>query len=111
MLADMLSCAYCGQPATMRIPSNPEEVCQEHAVEYRTELLAFTKSQSQPCVTHEPACDCQSCKELTASYLRAVAAAVATEEESADCRRALAVAAAGPSPLPEEQEFQIRLAS
>ena len=67
---------------------------------YRTELLAFTKSQSQPCVTHEPACDCQSCKELTASYLRAVAAAVATEEESADCRRALAVAAAGPSPLP-----------
>ena len=110
MLADMISCAYCGQPATMRIPSNPEEVCFDHALEYWTELLVYTRGQSQPCVQHEPLCECQSCQELSASYLRSSAAAAATEESAEAGRRAMAISAAGPSP-DENEEFQIRMAS
>lgn len=94
----------------MRIPSNPGEVCFDHALEYWTELLAYTKDHSEPCVKHEPLCACQSCEELSAAYLRSSAAAAATEELDETCRRAMAVAAAGPAPE-ENEEFQIRLAS
>jgi hypothetical protein len=110
MLTVMMCCAYCGEQATMKIVSNPEQVCFEHALEFWTELLVYTKDRSDPCVKHEPSCACQSCGELSASYLRARAIAAASEESIASYRRATAIAAAGPSP--EEQEgFSIRLAS
>jgi hypothetical protein len=105
----MIYCAYCGEPATRRIPSNPEEVCFEHALEFWTGLLV-TRDRSEGCVKHEPLCACQSCEELTASYLRAVAIAAAAEEWSASYRRSLAIAAAGPSPA-DQDGLLIRLAS
>ena len=89
----MIFCAYCGQPATMKIVSNPEQVCLEHALEFWTGLLACARDRSTPCVKQERLCDCPSCEESSASYLRAIA-----------------IAAAGPSPG-EHERFQIRLAS
>jgi hypothetical protein len=73
----------------MKILSNPHQVCFEHALEFWTELLFYVKDHSDPCVKHERLCTCQSC----ASYLRAIA-----------------IAAAGPSPRDHEQ-FPIGLAS
>ena len=89
----MVCCAYCGEPATLRIVSNPEQVCLEHALEFWTGLLDYVREHSEPCVKHEGTCTCRSCEELCASYLRASA-----------------VAAAGPSPQDHER-IQIRLAS
>ena len=37
---------YCGQPATLRIPSIPEQVCRVHAIEFWTGLLAFTNQRA-----------------------------------------------------------------
>jgi hypothetical protein len=89
----MICCAYCEQEATMKILSNPEQVCFEHALEFWTGLMAYASDRSDPCVKHERLCACRSCRELSASYLRA-----------------LAIAAAGPSPR-DHQRFRIRLAS
>jgi hypothetical protein len=89
----MMNCAYCEQPATMKIVSNPEEVCFEHAMEFWTGLVAYATDHSDPCVKEEGFCTCRSCEELSASRLRASA-----------------IAAAGPSPR-EGQRFSIRLAS
>ena len=76
----------------MKIVSNPEQVCFEHALEFWTGLLVYARDRSD-CAKHERLCTCRSCKELSASYLRAVA-----------------IAAAGPSPRDHER-FPIRLAS
>lgn len=97
-LDSMMCCAYCGEPATMKIPSNPEQVCSRHALEFWTGVLASPRDPSEASVKHEPACACRSCEELTASYLQDSAKAAASEELSAANRRAMAVAAAGPSP-------------
>jgi hypothetical protein len=94
----------------MKIPSNPEQVCSQHALEFWTGVLASSRHRSEPSVKHDASCACRSCEELTASYLKAGATAAATEELSASSRRAIAVAAAGPSPECEER-FPIRLAS
>ena len=110
MLMDMMCCAYCGQPATMKILSQPEQVCFDHALEFWTGLLVYAKNSTEPCVKHEPSCICESCEELTASYLRAIATATAGEELRGSYRRAMAVAAAGPSPAAHER-FPIPLAS
>jgi hypothetical protein len=89
----MLGCPYCGQQATMKIVSNPEQVCLEHALEFWTGLLVYARDRSEPCVKHEGVCTCWSCKEISASY-----------------RRAVAIAAAGPPP-PDDERLPIRLAS
>src|SRR6185295_4557346 len=101
----MMTCAYCEREATMRIVANPEHVCLEHAVEFWRGLLGFTKENAPPAVpveAHESSCSCQSCEELSAAYLRAVAAAAAFEESTASARHAIAIAAAGPSPTEDE---------
>ncbi len=77
----------------MKIVSNPQEVCFEHALEFWTGLLAYAKDRSDPCVKHERLCTCRSCEELTAFNLRT-----------------FAIAAAGSSPGDHER-FSIRLAS
>ena len=92
-LAVMMCCAYCAQPATMKIVSNPEQVCVEHALEFWSGLLVYARDRSAPCVKPERLCTCGSCEESSASYLRAIA-----------------IAAAGPSPRDHER-FPIRLAS
>ena len=73
----MLCCAYCEQEATMRIVSNPEQVCLEHAMEFWTGLLAYARDISDSCVKQERLCTCRACDELSASYLRASAIAIA----------------------------------
>jgi hypothetical protein len=93
ILSGMTCCAYCEQPATMTIVSNPEQVCLEHALEFWHGLLVYARDRSDNCVKHERLCACQSCEDLAAPSLRAVA-----------------IAAAGPSPRSHER-FQIRLAS
>lgn len=77
----------------MKIVSNPEQVCFEHALEFWTGLLVYARDRSEPCVKHERVCPCRSCKERGSSY-----------------RRALAIAAAGPPPRDHER-LPIRLAS
>ena len=77
----------------MKILSNPEQVCFTHALEFWNGLLFYGTTCSDPRLKHERSCACQSCEELGASYLRAIA-----------------IAAAGPSPRDHER-FAIRLAS
>ena len=89
----MVCCAYCGEQATLKIVSNPEQVCLEHALEFWRALLVYATDRSEPCVTHEGECTCRSC-----------------QESSASSRRASAIAAAGPPPRDDER-FSIRLAS
>ena len=45
-LVDMMSCAYCGQQATMKILSTPERVCAQHGHEFWTGLLAHAADRS-----------------------------------------------------------------
>jgi hypothetical protein len=71
----MMSCAYCKEPATTKIVSNPETVCLEHAVEFWAGLLDHVRDRGDP-------------SEL----------------------RAIAIAAAGPSPV-DHEHFPVRLAS
>ena len=89
----MVCCAYCGEPATLKIISNPDQVCLEHALEFWTGVLDYVRHNADACVKHEGVCSCRACEELSAAY-----------------RRARAIAAAGPSPQDHER-FQIRLAS
>jgi hypothetical protein len=94
LLTVMTCCAYCEQPATMTIVSNPERVCLEHAVEFWSGLLVYARDRRQdPCVKHEQVCTCQACEQSGESYLRT-----------------LAIAKAGPSPRDHER-YRIRLAS
>ena len=88
----MVCCPYCGEQATLKIVSNPEQVCLEHALEFWTGLLDYVRDHSDPCVKYEGVCTCRACEELSAAYLRA-----------------RATAATGPSP--DHDRFQIRLAS
>ena len=62
-----MQCAYCDRPAHTRIPAIPENVCDAHAAEFWTGLVAFAKTQS---VVFEPEavpCRCRTCNELSAS--------------------------------------------
>jgi hypothetical protein len=93
MLCVMMCCAYCRHEGTMRIVSTPKRVCLEHALEFWTGLLDFARDRTEPCVKHEGLCSCRSCEESNASY-----------------RRAIAIAAAGPSPGDHER-MPIGLAS
>ena len=73
-------CAYCGQRATVEIPSNPGRVCPTHAVEFWTGLLAYVHDHAGQWERKQKACACGPCKELSAA------------------RKLAAIAAAGPSP-------------
>jgi hypothetical protein len=72
------SCAYCGQRATVHIPSNPEHVCREHAVEFWTGLLAYVKDRTDHRETPDTPCTCRTCNQLSAvsSRLAAIAGGV-----------------------------------
>ena len=41
-----MNCSYCAHQATQRIPSLPERVCQAHASEFWTGLMAYSKNRS-----------------------------------------------------------------
>jgi hypothetical protein len=77
----------------MKIVSNPQDVCLEHALEYWTGLLVSATHPLEPCVKHERLCACRLCEELSAGY-----------------RRTVAVAVCGRSPARNER-FPVRLAS
>jgi hypothetical protein len=42
-----MNCAYCGQPATLRIPALPDQVCRGHAIEFWTGLLAYATTRAE----------------------------------------------------------------
>jgi hypothetical protein len=86
----VMHCSYCARPAVLKIVSTLEDVCFEHALEFWTGLLAYARD---PCVKHQELCSCEECEALRAS-----------------ARRAIAVSAAGPSPLNRECA-SLRLAS
>ena len=92
----------------MRIPSNPEHVCFEHALEFWTGVVG-ARDRSAVCAKHEPMCSCQSCHDLSASYRRAISVAAAEEELNAFNRRSMAITAAGPSP--DDERSAMGLAS
>jgi hypothetical protein len=71
----MMSCAFCKEPATTKIVSNPEQVCLEHALEFWSGLLDHVRDCGDPLAL-----------------------------------RAIAIAAAGPSPA-DHEHFPVRLAS
>jgi len=60
----------------MKIVSNPEEVCIEHALEFWRGLLVCASHPLELCVKHERLCGCRLCEELSAGYLRTVAIAL-----------------------------------
>jgi hypothetical protein len=76
----------------MRIASNPEHVCFEHALEFWTGLLIYAREGANAFVKHEQS-GRWSEQQLSASDLRAAA-----------------IAAAGPPPRSHER-VQMRLAS
>ena len=69
----MTTCPYCSRPATATIVANPHRVCPEHAVEFWTGLLDYTRGRSAPCSRHEQACTCPLCEETQASRLQTAA--------------------------------------
>jgi hypothetical protein len=75
----------------MRIASNPEHVCFEHALEFWTGLVIYAREDADARVKHEPS-------------------GRWSDETSASALRAVAIAAAGPPPRGHEH-VQIRLAS
>jgi hypothetical protein len=50
----MTTCTLCGQRATANIPSTPNRVCLEHAIEFWTGLLAFATNRSADSRSAEP---------------------------------------------------------
>ena len=70
----------------MTIVSNPQRVCFEHALEFWTGLLVHAVDPVEPCVKQERVCTCRLCEAMSAA-----------------CRRATAIAAAGPSPWNHER--------
>ena len=71
----MTCCAYCGQRATVHIPSNPEHVCRTHAVEFWTGLMAYVKDRADPGETQDTPCTCEACNQLSAVNARLIAVA------------------------------------
>ena len=67
----MTACAYCEEQATAIIPSNPEHVCLQHALEFWNGLLGFARDRRRDrCMKDEQLCSCWSCEQLTAPYQR-----------------------------------------
>jgi hypothetical protein len=89
----MTKCSYCGRPATASIIANPHRVCLEHATEFWTGLLAYTRGRSGPCVKADTVCACAACADAETSRVRSSA-----------------ISSAGPSPG-DHVDFQIAIAS
>jgi hypothetical protein len=89
----MTNCSYCARPATTSIIANPHRVCLEHASEFWTALLAYTRGRSGPCVKADRVCECALCEEAEAWRIRTYA-----------------INSVGPSPG-DHVDFQIALAS
>jgi hypothetical protein len=71
-----MNCAHCGQPATLRIPTFPDAVCTEHAIEFWTGLLKFARdARPQSGLCASAPCECWTCNDLCAA--RALTAAAA----------------------------------
>ena len=49
----MAFCAYCGQRATVDIPSIPSHVCLTHAIKFWTGLLAHVRNRAAEFQTPE----------------------------------------------------------
>ena len=47
----MITCAYCGRPATMRIISVPDRVCTQHGLEFWTGLLNYSAGRPDVVLT------------------------------------------------------------
>lgn len=71
----MTTCAYCEQRATVKIPSNPGQVCLTHALEFWTALFDVVKQRAVPVEAREVPCACGACNELTQARLLSAAAA------------------------------------
>jgi hypothetical protein len=93
MLTGMTTCSYCARPATTSIVATPHRVCLEHAVEFWTGLLEYTRGRSGPCVKNETVCACAAC-----------------EDADSGRRRSFAIRSVGPSPG-DHVDFSIALAS
>jgi hypothetical protein len=89
----MTNCSYCQRLATTTIIANPSRVCLEHAVEFWTGLLAYSRGGFEPCVKHKELCTCSACERMEAARARA-----------------FAILSVGPSPG-DHVDFQISLAS
>jgi hypothetical protein len=61
----MTICAYCELPATAKIPSNPDRVCETHAVEFWTALFNVVNERAAAAAT--PPATARSGHELTAT--------------------------------------------
>jgi hypothetical protein len=92
-LACMTKCSYCERPATTSIIANPHRVCLEHATEFWTGLLAYTRGRSEPCVKEQTLCACPACADTAAARIRS-----------------FAINSVGPSPG-DHVDFQIAIAS
>jgi hypothetical protein len=66
-------CGYCEQTAVLQIPTTPSDVCQKHAIEFWTELLAFARERSACTPQEDAPCRCWTCNQLSATA-RAIAA-------------------------------------
>ena len=71
----MATCSYCNQPATTMIIATTPRVCLEHALEFWTGLLAYTRGRSGACVKNQEECSCPLCAELAAEQMRRAAIA------------------------------------
>jgi hypothetical protein len=62
-------CAYCGRPATAKVPTVRENVCATHALEFWTGLLAYAVGRDAD-VTREPTGACELSNEVSTSARR-----------------------------------------
>jgi len=76
----------------MKIVATPQQVCGEHALEFWTGLLSYTRNRSEPCVKQDEVCSCPTCTAASMAFLRAEA-----------------IAAAGPAP--RERVYPMPMAS
>ena len=72
----MTTCAYCEQPATVKIPSNPAGVCVSHAVEFWGALFEVVKDRAIPVPARPVPCSCIACNDLTAARALGIEAAL-----------------------------------
>jgi hypothetical protein len=85
----MMSCTYCGQRATVQIPSTPSDVCLTHAIEFWTGLLAYRKDRSDAFQTPEPPCTRPLFNQLSARATGMMTTATSSSDrENSQLRRA-----------------------
>lgn len=72
----------------MTIIANPSRVCEAHAREFWTGLLAYSHSRSGLCVKEREVCGCPLCEEMARSF--AIKNASPSPEDHADFEVALA---------------------